>query len=267
MAELNAEIGLQAKIFKAWDIFGGYRYTKKDNKGHHLLIVKQRNDGEETHGVPVSEFIKNFSDSITELTKAPAGNLAEKITWPPLVEEFVMSFEVYVKEVYLRIESTDGKPPDPDKGIEYAFWIGIQMTPGTRDAIKLVNNDKEPYMLTKEAVEKLETKLKEIIIKDEDKGIDGLYNLREMTDKAYEKEEFPKAFKTKQIIPDSEFKNKRADIMEEAKLDIPPIFKIFQLENLYIKIWQTSREDIKEALQLDLLEKYAKAATPKEITS
>ena len=135
MVEINTQIGMMVKLFNT-ELFGGYQYIDSDKR--HLFVVKQRNAGDETSAMKISDFIADFGNAINSLTGEDPGQL--KLTWPPGVEQYLDAFEVYVNEVFLKIEKIvkkEGEPPgENDQDIEYAFWIGIRMTGNAKENIQ-----------------------------------------------------------------------------------------------------------------------------------
>ena len=175
--------------------------------------------------------------------------------------------QVYVNEVYLKIETQDGAQAPDNKSVEYAFWIGIKLS----DDIKTAINKEGPlYAITDESLEKLktDTELVKSIFTD-----NGMAELEKKKGHAPAVEEnFLKLlgdniFKDDAKVPPGKGKDRFLPLTE---VEVPAIFKIIQPEDLFIKVWDTSRPEIIKELQLEsLIDKYSslKLITDKNVTS
>ena len=255
----NTQLGMKVKLFQAWDIFGGFEH--KGNK--NIFVVKQTNTDDQEKGVRVSDFVKYFVETINQFfadTKSdtkPDTKVELKIDWPPGFKAIADALQVYVNEVYLKIETQDGALSPDDKSVEYAFWIGIKLS----DDVKTAINGKEPfYAITDESLEKLKT----------DTKLDNkIFSAAVFTALEEEKKKGHAPVvvdKFLELIGDNIFKGDANEKLGEGKdrflsltkFEVPAIFKIIQLEDLFIKIWDTTRPEIIKELQLEsLIDKYS----------
>ena len=123
----NAQLATRIKFLET-DLIAACEHKKLGaKKTRDVVFVKQMNAGDEEIGVSVAQIAESIVASIKNITGQKSKVEAPVIDWPEGVKEIVESLQVYIREVYLKIERVKEASGKSSTDFEYALWIGIKL--------------------------------------------------------------------------------------------------------------------------------------------